>query len=84
MNETLRKNCPKAAHIVMPWGEVFVGGRAMLVVLENIGWGAWARFIRRSPFVYIFDLGYLIVSRNRPFFAKFLFKNEPVDDEPGS
>ena len=76
MTDELYEACHHAAHVILPGGERYRAGRATLIVLENLGWGVWARMIRRSPLVYLVELGYLIFSRNRPFFSKFVFTKE--------
>ena len=59
-------------------------GRAALFILEQTGWGWFARLLALPPFVWFVELGYAIVARNRPLFARFLFTKEAEDERPDS
>lgn len=75
MTDALAARCARAVHVLGPDGTLLAGGRATLFVLERIGW--WPRLVRvlrRPPLVWGVELGYRIVARNRPFFARFLFR----------
>jgi hypothetical protein len=34
------------------------------------------RLAARRPFIWLVELGYWVVARNRPFFGRFLFRSE--------
>jgi predicted DCC family thiol-disulfide oxidoreductase YuxK len=76
MSPGLHAACGRAMHIVKSDGTVLRAGRASLFILELIGWGWVARLLTLPPFIWIVELGYRIVARNRPFFARFLFIND--------
>jgi hypothetical protein len=77
MTEPLAERCARAVHVLRPDGTLLAGGRASLFVLERIGCApALARVGGRPPFVWLAELGYGVVARNRPFFARFLFTKE--------
>jgi predicted DCC family thiol-disulfide oxidoreductase YuxK len=75
MTDALAARCVRAVHVLAPDGTLLAGGRATLFILEQVGW--WprlARLGRRRPLVWLVELGYRIVARNRPFFGRFLFR----------
>ena len=74
MTDALAAHCARAVHVLGPDGMVLTAGRASLFVLERIGFPRLARFLRVPPLVWLVELGYGIVARNRPFFARFLFR----------
>jgi hypothetical protein len=45
-------------------------------VLARIGWPRAARVASRRPLIWLVEAGYWVVARNRPFFARFLFRGE--------
>ena len=49
-------------------------GRAVLYILTALGYGWIARPLGLPPLIWAVELGYAIVARNRPFFARFLFR----------
>ena len=58
-------------------GHQLSAGRAILFALEQIEWHPHiARLAARRPFIWLVELGYWIVARNRPFFGRFLFRSE--------
>lgn len=79
MTPALYAACEKAVHVIQPDGTTLRAGRASLFVLEQIGWGWWARLLALPPFLWLIELGYRIVASNRPFFARFLFRRQPED-----
>lgn len=75
MTPALKAQARRAVQVITAGGRRLAAGRAALFVLEEIGWHpALARLGRRRPFVWLVGLGYVIVARNRPFFARFLFR----------
>lgn len=51
-------------------------GRAVLCLLGLIGfrWLVWP--LRLPPLIWLVELAYVVVARNRPFFARFIFRKE--------
>jgi len=76
MTPALYAACERAIHVLKPDGTLLRAGRATLFILEQIGWGWGARLLMVPPFVWAVELGYWIVSHNRSFFARFLFRRE--------
>ncbi len=77
MTDALAARCERAVHVLGPDGTLLAAGRASLFVLERIGCvPALARAGRRAPLVWLVELGYQVVARSRPFFARFLFTKE--------
>jgi hypothetical protein len=74
MTELLAERCARAVHVLGPDGTLLAGGRASLFVLERIGFPRLARGLRVPPLVWTVEAGYRLVARNRPFFARFLFR----------
>ena len=74
MTEELRKACVRAMHVVTSDGRVLRAGKAALFVLARTtpGWRLFARIFRIPPLSWFVELGYLIVARNRRFFAKLV------------
>ncbi len=71
----LRERCERAVHVITPDGRILSAGRAMLFVLQTIGWGGrLPHILSYPPFIYLVELGYAIVARNRGFFSRFLFR----------
>lgn len=75
MTPLLRQQAERAVQVITPEGRQMSGGRAVLFVLEQVGWHpALVRLASRQPFVSVVELGYRIVARNRTFFSRFLFR----------
>ncbi len=51
-------------------------GRAVLCLMGTIGYRRLAWPLRLPPLIWLVELSYVIVSRNRKFFARFLFRKE--------
>ncbi len=76
MTPDLYRACDRAVHVVRPDGVVLRAGRAVLYLLECVGWGWRARLFSLPPFIWAVELGYAIVAKNRRFFSRFLFTHE--------
>jgi predicted DCC family thiol-disulfide oxidoreductase YuxK len=76
MTPALAIACAKAVHVVRADGRVERAGLAMLSILERTGWGAAARALKVPPLIWLAELVYAIVARNRPFFARFTFRGD--------
>jgi predicted DCC family thiol-disulfide oxidoreductase YuxK len=55
-------------------GQVLRAGRASLFVLGETGHPWLARLLGLPPMVWLVELGYAIVARNRAFFSRLLPK----------
>ena len=51
-------------------------GRAVLFLLGLVGyrWLVWP--LQLPPLIWLVEIAYEIVARNRPFFARFMFRDE--------
>jgi predicted DCC family thiol-disulfide oxidoreductase YuxK len=76
MKPELYAACARAVHVVTSNGRTLRAGRAVLFILEQIGWRPLARFLALPPMIWGVELGYKIVAEHRPFFARFLFTRE--------
>jgi len=77
MTPKLYEACKRAVHVIKADGEVLRAGRAMLFILERLGWGYGVpRLLKLQPFIPFVELGYAVVARNRSFFSRFLFRHE--------
>lgn len=77
MTPQLYRACERAAHVITAEGQILKAGRATLFILGEIGYPAWLiRLLNQPPLVWLVELGYAIVARNRGFFAKFLFTRQ--------
>ena len=75
MTPELYAQSKRAVQVVAPGGHRISGGRAVLFVLQTVGWHPLlVRIAGLPPFVWIVELGYRIVSRNRSFFSRLLFR----------
>ena len=74
MTPELHRACKLALHVITSDGTVLRAGRGTLHVLAHIGWGWFARFLALPPMIWFVELGYLVVSRNRRFFSRFMFR----------
>lgn len=77
-NAQLYEAAKRAVHVIKPDGEILRAGRAMLFVLERVGWGYGVvpRIASYPPFIWFVEIGYKVVARNRKFFSRFLFRKD--------
>ena len=77
MTPQLYEACQRAVHVLTGEGQVLRAGRAVMFLLEQIGYPRWLiRPLTWPPLVWFTELGYWIVANNRPFFSKFLFREK--------
>ena len=76
MSDALAARCARAVHVLTPAGELLRAGRASLYVLGRIGWRSTAAIASRWPLIWLVEAGYWLVARNRPLFARLLFRRE--------
>ena len=77
MTPALREQARNAVQVMTADGHQRSAGRAILFALEEIEWHpSVVRLAGRRPFIWVVELGYRIVARNRPFFGRFLFRSE--------
>jgi predicted DCC family thiol-disulfide oxidoreductase YuxK len=77
MTPSLYLACQRAVHVITVDGRIIRAGRAVLFVLEEVGYPRWlVRPFTWPPLVWFTELGYWNVAQNRSFFAKFLFTKE--------
>jgi len=69
-----REHAARAVQVITSEGDRLAGGRACLYALRKIGW-RWTAPLAVPPLVWLVELGYRIVSRNRRFFARFVSEN---------
>jgi predicted DCC family thiol-disulfide oxidoreductase YuxK len=78
MTEELAEACRRSVHVVCDDGTVLHAGRASLFILAQIGWWRTARVLATPPLVWLVELSYAVVSRNRHIFSRILFRREPA------
>ena len=77
MTPALREQARNAVQVMTADGRQLSAGRAVLFVLEEIGWHPTiVRLAGRRPFIWAVELGYRIVAHNRSFFGRILFRSE--------
>ncbi len=77
MTPGLYEACGRAVHVIKADGQILRAGRATLFILERLGWGyGLPRILRLPPFIWLTELGYKTVARNRSFFSRFLFPRD--------
>ena len=74
MTAELARQCARAVHVITPDGRTLRAGRASLHVMGLVGWRRFASVFSAPPLVWLVEVGYWIVARNRPFFARFMFR----------
>ena len=74
MTDALAMRCVWAVHVITPDGTVLGAGRASLYVFDCIGWRRFARVFSRRPLVWLVEIGYRVVARNRGFFSHVFFR----------
>ena len=74
MTPALRLACARAVHVLTPGGEVLRAGRASLWVLRHIGHPVLAGVLALPPLVWLVELGYWLVDRNRRLASRLLFR----------
>jgi hypothetical protein len=75
MTDALAARCARAVHVITPDGAVLRAGRASLYVLDRLGWRT-ARVAAWPPIVWIVEVGYWLVARNRALASRVLFRRE--------
>lgn len=70
MTPELREACVRAVHVVTPEGEILRAGRASLDVLERLGYRRLVALSRRRPLIWVVEIGYAFVARNRSWIGK--------------
>jgi hypothetical protein len=73
MTDALARRCARAVHVVTPDGRTLRAGRASLDVLARIGWPRFAAALSRWPLVWLVEIGYWLVARNRRLLSRLLF-----------
>jgi predicted DCC family thiol-disulfide oxidoreductase YuxK len=73
MSDELAARCERAMHVITPEGYILAGGRAVLFVLERIGWRCVSLTLSRRPFIWIVEAGYRLVARNRKLVSRMLY-----------
>jgi len=72
--------CEKDLHVLCTDGTVLRGGPSMIFIFGKLGWSRSARISSLPPFVWIVNVAYWVVSRNRRVFSRILFtKTHPTD-----
>jgi predicted DCC family thiol-disulfide oxidoreductase YuxK len=74
MTPELAAACRRAVHVLTSDGRLLKAGRASLFVLGETGHPWLARVLALPPFVWLVELGYILVARNRSFFSRLLPK----------
>ena len=76
MTAQLALACEQAVHVVKTDGTILRAGRAALFLLEQTPWKPLAKVLALPPFLWLVEIGYGVIARNRPFFARFFFTKE--------
>lgn len=76
MTPGLAERCARAVHVLTADGQILRAGRASMFLMERCGFKWSARVMSVPPLIWVVELGYYIVARNRGFFGKFMFRRE--------
>ncbi len=76
MTPALKHACERAVHVIKTDGTILRAGRASMFILEHCGWGWIAKLLAVPPFIWIVEVCYWIVARNRNVFARILFTEQ--------
>jgi predicted DCC family thiol-disulfide oxidoreductase YuxK len=71
LGDALRSDCARAMQAIDTGGVLRRGGRGAVFCLEQLGW-TWARPLRWPPLLWLTDLGYWLVARNRRLLSRLL------------
>lgn len=63
--------CAEAVHVLTSDGRTLRAGRAVLFILEVLGYGPLARLFARRPLIWGVEAGYRLVARYRHLLARF-------------
>lgn len=75
MTPALRRQAERAVQVLTPQGQQISGGRAVLYILQEVGWHPWlVRLACIRPLIWGVELGYWIVARNRQVFSRLMFR----------
>ena len=74
MTPALREACSRAVHLITPDGAVLRAARACLWILERTGHPVLARVLSVPPLVWLAELGYWLVARNRQLASRVMFR----------
>jgi predicted DCC family thiol-disulfide oxidoreductase YuxK len=76
MTPVLAAECDRALYILHPDGSRTGSGRAILYMFGVIGHPKLARSLAWPPLVWLVELGYWLMARNRHIASKLLFTRE--------
>jgi predicted DCC family thiol-disulfide oxidoreductase YuxK len=76
MTPELAADCARALYVIRPDGTRLRAGRAILHMVDVIGHHRIAGVLAWPPFVWLVEVAYWIVARNRHVFSRFLFTSE--------
>ena len=80
MTPKLREESARAMQVITNTGEQISGGKSVLFVLETVGRYPWLmKAASKPPLVWLIDTGYKVVARNRQYFSRMMFRNQPTD-----
>lgn len=71
MTPALAAACAEAVHVVTADGKILKAGRAVLFVLEVLGYRRFARLFAKRPLIWGVEAGYRLVARYRGLLARF-------------
>ena len=70
----LHHACNDAVHVAKSDGELLRAGKASLFILTHTRWPRLGALAARRPFIWLVELGYWILARNRMLFSRVMFK----------
>ena len=72
MTPELEAACADAVHVLAADGARLRAGRAVLFVTERLGWRWTSRLLRLPPMVWLVEIAYRLVARNRRLVSRLL------------
>lgn len=77
MTPALEDESTRSMIVITGDGQQIFGGKAVLHVLEQVGWHpGLMKLLGKPPFVWAVTAGYRIVANNRQFFSRVLFPGQ--------
>lgn len=70
MDPALREACAGALHVVRADGHVLHSGRAVLFILDRLGWALAARLLSTRPLLPLVEAGYRWVAGHRSLVSR--------------
>lgn len=73
MTDAIYETCKSQMVVITSDGRQINGALGILFVLQELGWGGFAKLLTYPPIVWPIKIGYWLVARNRGVISKWFF-----------